>query len=643
MSWAFNSHWTIANDYTTSDTRHARIMRNNTGTNYLRTAAFDYFSDTAIAGEYINIALVRRYWGVKFYVGTAFAATSVEFIWEYRNSASTWATLRVTNPNAFLSTGEQIVTFTPPSDWYCKREEGYHIRCRIVSVSGLTDGGANSTQVVQWDTKCLAATGTETTLSAAYTADLAGTYTTLPATTSATGLVPLEMPTKELKTIAKVDVVLSGTTAGASDTVDITGEDELGNVITESIDVSAGNGTYTSSKAYCDITQVSCTGFSDGTITVNQKRWGVIIRDTYDGTNYTLKAHLSSGDGTTSGTLTLKGLNITFCPGCNFICRTGTLTFGQLINSGTVYESSYNGCSLSETDGNSDGLGIAAHIRRLWDANTAIYFYGSRYQWVGSGYSGPLFGPHTEPLSSSLNIYDSVFSQVTGSSSYFILCNSSQPTVVKRSRIIGEFHPASATAVTLDNVVFDVVSIEQATGSFTFDGCQTRLAKVWNYSGMNPYGHIYFKDMDIATSSIVPGWNGIPSFNDKLLIVKRFNLKVVDASGDAISGATVTIKNVEGTSVFSGTTDAGGEIAEQTLVYYSGSFVQYQSSFTWVIKTPHTVTISKPGYQTKTLKLTMDRKREEVEVLEKEVPIYIGKGKVLVNIDPKNSQNNILA
>ena len=32
--------------------------------------------------------------------------------------------------------------------------------------------------------------------------------------------------------------------------------------------------------------------------------------------------------------------------------------------------------------------------------------------------------------------------------------------------------------------------------------------------------------------------------------------------------------------------------------------------------TPHTVTISKEGYRTRTIKYTMDRKREEVEALE---------------------------
>jgi len=59
--------------------------------------------------------------------------------------------------------------------------------------------------------------------------------------------------------------------------------------------------------------------------------------------------------------------------------------------------------------------------------------------------------------------------------------------------------------------------------------------------------------------------------------------------------------------------------------------------------TPHTITISKSGYQTKVVKLTADRKTDDVVALELEVPIFIGKGKAFVNTNPSSNQNNILA
>lgn len=59
--------------------------------------------------------------------------------------------------------------------------------------------------------------------------------------------------------------------------------------------------------------------------------------------------------------------------------------------------------------------------------------------------------------------------------------------------------------------------------------------------------------------------------------------------------------------------------------------------------TPHTVTISKDGYQTKTIKYTMDRKREEIEVLEPAVKLLMPMGKkIYKNLKPSDGQNKVL-
>jgi hypothetical protein len=91
------------------------------------------------------------------------------------------------------------------------------------------------------------------------------------------------------------------------------------------------------------------------------------------------------------------------------------------------------------------------------------------------------------------------------------------------------------------------------------------------------------------------------------------------------------------------TTNASGVIPTQYLYYRDCAGKSTTPYFDWVTYTPHTLTISKSGYITQTHKITMDEKKDLVFTLEKQVPVYIGKGKALVNTAPENSQNNILA
>lgn len=120
----------------------------------------------------------------------------------------------------------------------------------------------------------------------------------------------------------------------------------------------------------------------------------------------------------------------------------------------------------------------------------------------------------------------------------------------------------------------------------------------------------------------------------------RLDLKVIDRDGNPISGASVKIVDSQGNEVSGSpfTTNSNGNITTVTLIGRKlrtmwGEPTQWEYAFTHegyedalvamegvlerTYYTPHTVTISKSGYQTKTIKYTMDRKREEVEVLEK--------------------------
>jgi hypothetical protein len=106
--------------------------------------------------------------------------------------------------------------------------------------------------------------------------------------------------------------------------------------------------------------------------------------------------------------------------------------------------------------------------------------------------------------------------------------------------------------------------------------------------------------------------------------------------------------NKDGTSEFSVTTDADGLITQQTVTHLDHHFdpLTFTTQYQEIGETeysPFTLTISKSGYQTKTMVLTMDRKRSQVVTLEKQVFPYIKTdGGLLMSLKPADNQNNLL-
>ena len=84
-----------------------------------------------------------------------------------------------------------------------------------------------------------------------------------------------------------------------------------------------------------------------------------------------------------------------------------------------------------------------------------------------------------------------------------------------------------------------------------------------------------------------------------------FNLKVVDKNGNPIPNASVKIWDKNNNLVVDETTDANGEIPEQTLTY---GYYDQDHGNTPVMQTPHTIRIAKAGYQTYEKKFTADDK-----------------------------------
>jgi hypothetical protein len=93
-------------------------------------------------------------------------------------------------------------------------------------------------------------------------------------------------------------------------------------------------------------------------------------------------------------------------------------------------------------------------------------------------------------------------------------------------------------------------------------------------------------------------------------------------------------------------TDANGEIPDQETIEWvatpksTGSSGNLTTAMDLDEFSPYTLTVIKSGYQTKTMVLTMDRKREEVVVLEKQVKfITAGGDHLLWNLKATDSQN----
>lgn len=127
-----------------------------------------------------------------------------------------------------------------------------------------------------------------------------------------------------------------------------------------------------------------------------------------------------------------------------------------------------------------------------------------------------------------------------------------------------------------------------------------------------------------APRIVQPTFGGHLGYDSDLQVyyVYEFRLTVEDPDHAPIEGARVEIVNALGDTVWAGETDEKGEIPLQELVYrhYYWNGVETGGQTVITDYSPYTVRLSAPGYETRMLYLNMDRKREEVEVLEAYVP-----------------------
>ncbi|MCM8784607.1 MAG: carboxypeptidase-like regulatory domain-containing protein [Candidatus Omnitrophica bacterium] len=493
-------------------TNDGGVFSSNNATN----TDFDYFPDDAEVGDILYFGKNGIFDDIQLYIGTAFAATSVTFVWEYWNGYN-WVALTVTDGTSnFTNLGQQTVSFVPPINWRkttINSQNMNWVRVRISAIDTPTEGGANSTQKVKAGDNNIIATGT-VTLATIYNADVAG-------------------------------------------------------------------------------------------------GWGVVENQ---GQAYRINATLTIGDNSTTTSFTSSNEFLEFIVlAGRVIWLKGsqvTVQFGTLSN-GRGYNGSYILFNMIQA-------GEVGGFRAL-TGNPTLKFYGTL---VNTTYIQYII------YSAALNLYTTDFLNSMGQLHVTLPVNMNYSTIA--GGLILENSPTLASNLRLTNL--------KLRSGGTFSDTVIDTLTFWNNYPNTSI--VYMKNCTITTKvyDITSSDRGVTVYYQF-----SFDLKVIDNAGNEISGATVVMKDKYGTQVFSTTTNENGNITQQWATYEKRVKIITPPQDTQTFYDPHTVTISKDGYQTKTIKYTMDRKREEIEVLEPAVKLLMPMGKrIYKNLKPADGQNKIL-
>ncbi|MEI6500193.1 MAG: hypothetical protein WCP21_04105 [Armatimonadota bacterium] len=146
------------------------------------TTTGDYFADDVAAGDILYFGKADAIWrDINLTVGTARNGT-VEVVWEaYKDSSwSDVTSLVVDDSDTFANTGSQVIHVHIDRLWqWCAVEvngyTGLWLRCRVASVSGVTEGGANATNAITVGNHTITINAdTGVTMNSLYAADVAG-------------------------------------------------------------------------------------------------------------------------------------------------------------------------------------------------------------------------------------------------------------------------------------------------------------------------------------------------------------------------------------------------------------------------------------------------------------------------------------
>lgn len=130
-------------------------------------------------------------------------------------------------------------------------------------------------------------------------------------------------------------------------------------------------------------------------------------------------------------------------------------------------------------------------------------------------------------------------------------------------------------------------------------------------------------------------WSFTWTVNGTVFRRYEFDLTVTDKDNNPVQGATVKLADKNG-EVFSLTTDADGKIATQTV---SRGYYQQSTGNTLQEYGPHTLTISKQGWQTFVKKFVLAEKTKWEIKLARAQFVFLDAGKPAVNLNASDPEN----
>jgi len=420
--------------------------------------------------------------------------------------------------------------------------------------------------------------GTPATFADFVTADRAGVDTILLSAGSPASDLALTYAVRPVEDLAiLVKCVVANKTAEA-DFIFITGKDWRGAAQTESIDVTAGNGSYTTTKYWSEITSLDCSDnaagggivWADGDLSVTQDVWGVIWD--YGNGQYRVDDRLYIGDDSTPTYFKTSSEEIVFTYGSNTAFRinaSATYQDGDKIN-----DSGANGSKIKFIN-TSNTYTVTSNNTATWKLyGTEISFDTSkRFQLYGDidfrdvRFSGMML--YIKPTTIT-------WKDITCEGTSYVLLTAAPDNAPERLYI------RNATN-------YGYYSSNEAVGiEYTFRGAKISDSNSNDIRfGQNQILH--FIDGVFGTFSWV---TNAGTFLDE----KSCNIHIADKDGVDLAGVTVKCEDKDGTEEWSVNTDANGDIAEQVIIYKKavdgGALTTYS---------PHKFTISKAGYETMVL------------------------------------------
>lgn len=625
--------------------------------NLASSTAFDYFDDTAVANDAIYFSggvNMGDTSDLSFTIGTAISATNLVLAWEYYKRGVGWTAIEDLQDDTagFTITGVNRVRF--PLQWQItfvtiNALSRIWFRCRIVSLTAITEGGANITTVVKRSNGKLSVAGGTDAVPATLTDFYNYMVTNYP-------YVHITKRTVNSFDFTKIAFCADSRVFSKNEIL------ELGQDCSDNANVGGSNfyyltcGIKTGDKGYSGST-IILHGSPNSSIayaSAYTKMYGTIVKT----------GKTRSDSNGFAGYVTLNGewidcfLEISiFMPGVGQIVQNTRMVGSLVINSGAV--------------GTFDGvyyLCVASQLFYLYQTGSTINNLGYRFLLTSGAYLFNLY-------QSSPAFTNPEWILVNPSTPLTTLADANKPISFSNNNTLDYFgavkwYDASAGTYTnyktqADNATIDDVPLGGDVGDYLLFGMlfnwgvSTGVCFDWTITPQsNDYEYIYeyyrngtwypftmgyisdmtnnlsqsgrryasFPNSTPPTSVAIDGYTGywtrlrivtkgtgsptaskiLPLYNSgcSLWSIKEkysFDLKVLDPLGVPVASATVTATDSLGAQIFSVTTDVNGDIAQQLLIAKEYHFDAVNFPTTCLsenIFSTFSFTISKTGYET---------------------------------------------